>query len=1105
MSGFLRSFARKADFVSQTDAPLDTNGAKFQSSPFEDKVNDILEHLKNPPVGIDALPALIDAFKNKSGVGLDDRELLLEVILTAMSRLQGHPLSQKLQEYVISLLYKDLPHPPAGYLTLPKDEPCCCLTTKNHTTCEEKAKKALPQAKYAFRSADGSNYNPLFPSMGQAKRPYARSVPSKHTLPKDSLPDAGLVFDTLLLRDKFEEHPGGISSLFFAFADLVIHSIFDTDHHDWTINNASSYLDLSVLYGGDETKINAVRRKDGTGRLWNDVFGDYRLLHMPPASCALLVLMNRNHNYIAQKILDINESGKFKKTFANDTEREIQDNEIFERARLVNCGYFMHIILGDYVGAILGLARDGSSWRLDPLMPIRNSSHSLEPVGEGNVCSVEFNMLYRWHATLSEKDTEWTTDTFNTFFQGKDPKTVVVDDFIAGAHKFLKPAGGPREWTFGKLSRDANGKFSDDDLANILQRATEWRAGAFKARGTPAAMRIIEVMGIEQARSWGTCSMNEFRKFVGLKPYASFDEWNPNPEISKAAQSLYRDIDNLELYVGLQAEEAKKPGPGAGLCPGYTISRAILADAVCLTRGDRFFTTDFTPGNLTSWGFQDCQYDPQDGSYGGLLTKLLFRTLPNHYPRGSAYAHFPFMTPNFMKSNLQEYHPELVEKYNWNPPTKAGTPVTPVKTFAGVKQVLTPGFISTADNRIYTIAKPVITKKLSRRDSVKRLSTLKGLSSDLTKSSREVFELAFSKPADVSAFFAKKTQELIDTHSYSSADKSFKFVDVINDVVNLLPIHWISQELAGLPLKTAANPKGAWREQEVYEWFSDIAEYVHLNLSAENDWRLRESSQKHCIGIVEFIEGHIDSLASFSLSDSFNHRGTGSHNGHSFLKQVWDKIGPKHSSHSEVAAHVFSALIPTAAIYSATLAHTLNFFLQDAQKDARTQLLELVKSKEEDAPAKVSGYIREALRLSPPVPGVYRQAGQAGLVAGDAVQVGETIFASITSANLDSAVFGPDPAVPDYTRSGDKGGVLGFADDGLASEKFLLATVPAVLNVILSQEGLRRGPGRSGRIAAFKESYLGTPRELYINSRGAIAQFPDSLVIQYDHAPAPKA
>ena len=46
--------------------------------------------------------------------------------------------------------------------------------------------------------------------------------------------------------------------------------------------------------------------------------------------------------------------------------------------------------------------------------------------------------------------------------------------------------------------------------------------------------------------------------------------------------------------VGLQAEQTKVPMPGAGLCPGYTVSRAILADAVCLTRGDRFLTVDCT-------------------------------------------------------------------------------------------------------------------------------------------------------------------------------------------------------------------------------------------------------------------------------------------------------------------------------------------------------------------------------------------------------------------------------------------------------------------------------------------------------------------------------
>ena len=62
----------------------------------------------------------------------------------------------------------------------------------------------------------------------------------------------------------------------------------------------------------------------------------------------------------------------------------------------------------------------------------------------------------------------------------------------------------------------------------------------------------------------------------------------------RAAEALYHDIDNLELYVGLQAEQAKTPQPGAGLCPGFTTSRAILSDAVALTRGDRFLTDDYT-------------------------------------------------------------------------------------------------------------------------------------------------------------------------------------------------------------------------------------------------------------------------------------------------------------------------------------------------------------------------------------------------------------------------------------------------------------------------------------------------------------------------------
>jgi linoleate 10R-lipoxygenase len=67
------------------------------------------------------------------------------------------------------------------------------------------------------------------------------------------------------------------------------------------------------------------------------------------------------------------------------------------------------------------------------------------------------------------------------------------------------------------LIRGPDGKFSDDAIADILHSATENPAGAYRARGTPGVLRIVEVLGIEQARQWGVCSMNEFRKFLGLK------------------------------------------------------------------------------------------------------------------------------------------------------------------------------------------------------------------------------------------------------------------------------------------------------------------------------------------------------------------------------------------------------------------------------------------------------------------------------------------------------------------------------------------------------------------------------------------------------------
>jgi linoleate 10R-lipoxygenase len=69
-------------------------------------------------------------------------------------------------------VYNDLPHPPATYIG----------------------------PKYQWRTADGSFNNPDIPDLGKANTPYSRSVQQAHPLPASALPDAGLIFDTLLRR-----------------------------------------------------------------------------------------------------------------------------------------------------------------------------------------------------------------------------------------------------------------------------------------------------------------------------------------------------------------------------------------------------------------------------------------------------------------------------------------------------------------------------------------------------------------------------------------------------------------------------------------------------------------------------------------------------------------------------------------------------------------------------------------------------------------------------------------------------------------------------------------------------------------------------------------
>lgn len=135
----------------------------------------------------------------------------------------------------------------------------------------------------------------------------------------------------------------------------------------------------------------------------------------------------------------------------------------------------------------------------------------------------------------------------------------------------------------------------------------------------------------------------------------------------------------------MMGEEVKPVrNPGVGVCPTYTVGRAVLADAVTLVRSDRFLTLDYSVSNMTAWGMNEVQLDPKTLS-GSMLYRSIRRGLPGWFPFNSIAVMQPMYTK---KANIQ-----IAQKLGTLHHYTLDDPSPPIKsvlitTWAGIKQVL---------------------------------------------------------------------------------------------------------------------------------------------------------------------------------------------------------------------------------------------------------------------------------------------------------------------------------------------------------------------------------------------------------------------------------
>lgn len=1043
-------FKKMAGLVGAAAAPVpDQTGDGSKIAPEDDpavlkKIADGLSDLSY--LGTDNIKALLEIQKDKMMGGYtDDKTYLMEgLIRTAAALPDGSKIRDKLTNQFVTQLWNDLEHPPQSYLG----------------------------AKYQYRSADGSNNSLIHPQLGAAGTPYARTVkPSMMQTP--ARPDAGVVFDSIMTRKHAELHPNRISSMLFYIASIIIHDCFRTEHTaDGLDSNSltSSYLDLAPLYGSNQEEQDKMRTKKD-GKIHPDCFSENRLLFFPPGVGAILIMFNRFHNHVVENLAKINELGRFTKpsteaptpTGDEKKDKDIKaawdaawvkyDNDLFQTGRLITCGLYVNIILIDYVRTILDLNRTDSNWQLNPRAEVKDL-----PLGVGNQVSAEFNLVYRWHSTVSDRDEKWTREIMDEVFgENHDPKKITKEIFKDKLHEYYRKdyKANPAERKFANLTRKADGTYEDDDLVDILTKSIEDCANSFGPNRVPEVFRAIEVMGIEQARKWNLGSLNEFRKYFHLEPHRTFEDITGDKYVQQQLKHLYDHPDKVEIYPGIVVEDAKNAmAPGSGLCPPYTVSRAVLSDAVALVRGDRFYTHDYNPRTLTNWGYEFASFDTGVDN-GCVFYKLFLTAFPQSFEYNSVYAHYPLTIPSAMKEALTDLG--KAKLYNFDKPTEASHPKF-IKEYKVATEIMKnqDTFKVTWGKAMEYIMGPSSRDFMLAGDGQKNADSRAMVSKALYISDWD---------KEVRSYYTTKTRELLAEKSAKIAD--FNQIDIIRDVGNLAHVHFCA-ELFMLPLKTEERPHGIFTEAELYLMMSGVFALIFFDANPAGSFPLHLKAHKATEILGNIIAKNVEAIA---------------HSG--ILSRITQAIWPNDSALKSYGIHFIERLLksgidPEKLVYGHILGtaggmvsnqgqlfgQTIEYYLLGAGKKHWADIQKLAHDDSDAAFQKLQRYLLEGSRLAGET-GVVRQAAADTTItdSGDTFNIkkGGNVFVNLRAASHDPTMF-PNPDEVDLNRPMDSYIHLGYGPHQCLGLPMAKVTLTCMLKEVAKLKNLRPAPGDQGKL-----------------------------------------
>jgi len=209
------------------------------------------------------------------------------------------------------------------------------------------------------------------------------------------------------------------------------------------------------------------------------------------------------------------------------------DERLFQTARNIVTLIVCRIVLEEYINHITPYH---FRFTMDSSLSTRLAQ---APWHRENWASIEFSLVYRWHSLI--------------------PPTLKV---------------GPEELALTDTL--LNGPLlAQHGLAQAMEDASLQTAGRIGLFNTDPSLLYVDLDSVNDSRALRLAPYNAYRKHLKFPPVRSFDQISDDPRVRERLRAAYTSVDDIDLYVGIFAEQ---PGSPATLL-GPLLTKIIAIDA----------------------------------------------------------------------------------------------------------------------------------------------------------------------------------------------------------------------------------------------------------------------------------------------------------------------------------------------------------------------------------------------------------------------------------------------------------------------------------------------------------------------------------------------